>query len=132
MLFLRFHNGPNFGKFWTYCFWTTHAHIGCLGWFSANCVKFVVLYSSFEKTFAKINFFYFFWALHSYREKKEAILGHTQNQSQPFLKEIKKQIISFERLFILSKYHILRLSLYIFRGKVIFTPAKTTIAASQL
>ena len=27
-----------------------HTHIGCLSWFSVNCVKFVLLCSSSEKT----------------------------------------------------------------------------------
>ena len=39
------------------------------------------------------------------RQKNGAILGHTQNQCQPFLVEIKKEIISFQKHFILLKYH---------------------------
>ena len=36
-----------------------HTHIGCLSWFSVHCVKFVLLCSSSEKTFAKINLSFF-------------------------------------------------------------------------
>ena len=61
-------------------------------------------------------------------------MGHTQNQNQPFLAEIKKQIISFQKLPTLSKYNMQRLNLqnFFWQKRVIFTPAKTTIAASQL
>ena len=45
-----------------------------------------------------------FWP-YSYKVKNGAILGHTQNQCQPFLVEIKKEIISFQKHFILLKYH---------------------------
>ena len=37
-----------------------HTNIGCLSSFSIHCVKFVLLCSSSEKTFAKINLFSFF------------------------------------------------------------------------
>ena len=61
-------------------------------------------------------------------------MGHTQNQSKPFLTEIKKQIISFQKPFILSRYHMLKAeSIYLFWLKtVILTPGKTTVGASQL
>ena len=35
-------------------------NIGCLNYFSVDCVKFMLLCSSPGKTFAKINFFNFF------------------------------------------------------------------------
>ena len=63
------------------------------------------------------------------------VLGHTQNQNQPFLTEIKKkQIISFQNLPTLSKYHMQRLNLHksFWQKRVILTPAKTTSAASLL
>ena len=68
-------------------------------------VKFVLLSSCSEKTFAKINLFCFL-VPYIANGKKEAMLGHTQNQNQPFLAEIKKQIISFQKLPMLSKYHL--------------------------
>ena len=77
-----------------------HTHIGCLSSFSVNCIKFVLLCSSFEKTYAKINIFCFLGPCIAIGKKRGQILGHTQNQSQPFLAKIKKQITSFQKLFI--------------------------------
>ena len=45
-----------------------------------------------------------FWP-YTYKVKNGAILGHTENQCQPFLMEIKKEVISFQKHFILLKYH---------------------------
>ena len=75
-------------------------------------VKFILLSSCSEKTFAKINLFCFLVPYIAIG-KKGAMLVNTENQNQPFLAEIKKRIISFQRLSILSKYHMQRLSLQI-------------------
>ena len=46
-----------------------------------------------------------FFGHYSYRANKGAVLSHTQNQIQPFYVEMKKEIISCQKPFILSKYN---------------------------
>ena len=53
--FFLFHVDPNFRKFWTYCC-VEHTYIAYLSSYLLNCVKFVWLCSSSEKTIAKTNF----------------------------------------------------------------------------
>ena len=70
----------------------------------------MLLCSSSEKTFAKIKLFCF-GGPYIDIGKKGAMLRHTQNQNQPFSVRNKKQIISFQKLPTLSKYHMQRLNL---------------------
>ena len=71
----------------------------------------MLLCSSYETKFAKKNLFGFWGPYIAIWKKKREILGYTQNQNQLFLgRNKKKKIISFQKLFILSKY-MLRLHL---------------------
>ena len=86
MPFLLFYVGPN-------CESTAaepHTHIGCLSWFSVHCVKFVLLCSSSEKTFAKINLFSFFGSYIAIGEKGGNIGSHPKPKSTFFV-EIKNK-----------------------------------------
>ena len=67
-----------------------HTHIGCLSWFSVYCVKFVLLCSSSEKTFAKINLFSFFGSYIAIGEKGGNIGSHPKPKSTFFV-EIKNK-----------------------------------------
>ena len=66
-------------------------------------------------------------------QKEGNIASHLKSKPT-FFGGNKNQIISFQKVFILSKYHMFRLNLYDFFGKerVFFTPTKATVAASQL
>ena len=62
----------------------SHKHIGCLIWFSVNCVKFVLLCSSSAKKVTKINLFCFFGPYIATRKKGGNIGSHPKPKSTFF------------------------------------------------